>query len=356
MILHIVRLGKQQLREARIVGLCLGTLAEVSDETFGLMVLLTKILALRSFSLDKLHHWRESASGISSLAYFMAKDTVDHINTIVKPEVYLSMFYFFNNPRSSILDNYLVLLCVIYCVTGIAYALAIYFEPGQAQLWLVLLPVVLTLVASKDSAVTAIVGDYIYSKWALEAFILANAKRYGESFSIVSKFFLHYDEKLKDTIETLEDLQKQIGLLGLKEHFASTKRETRTPSTSMVESDVFGSQNEIERLIDRLTSKEVSEKNLSVLPIVGMGGMGKTTLAQVVYNDKKVIDHFDLKGWFCVSEAYDASRITKGLLLQEIGSFDLKVDDNLNQLQVKLKKRLNGKRFLIVLDDMWNEN
>ncbi|XP_047256234.1 ABC transporter G family member 28-like, partial [Capsicum annuum] len=143
------------------------------------VLLLTKILALRSFSLDKLHHWRESASGISSLAYFMAKDTVDHIKTIVKPEVYLSMFYFFNNPRSSILDNYLVLLCVIYCVTGIAYALAIYFEPGQAQLWLVLLPVVLTLVASKDSAVTAIVGDYIYSKWALEAFILANAKRYS---------------------------------------------------------------------------------------------------------------------------------------------------------------------------------
>lgn len=71
---------------------------------------------------------------MSGLAYFMAKDTVDHINTIIKPAVYLSMFYFFNNPRSSILDNYLVLLCVVYCVTGIAYALAIYFEPGQAQL------------------------------------------------------------------------------------------------------------------------------------------------------------------------------------------------------------------------------
>lgn len=96
--------------------------------------LLSKIAALRSFSLDKLHYWRESASGMSSSAYFLSKDTVDHFGTIVKPGVYLSMFYFFNNPRSTIFDNYIILLCLVYCVTGIAYALAIYFEPGSAQL------------------------------------------------------------------------------------------------------------------------------------------------------------------------------------------------------------------------------
>ncbi|PIN18130.1 Transporter, ABC superfamily (Breast cancer resistance protein) [Handroanthus impetiginosus] len=193
------RLGKQRLREARIqavdylilllAGICLGTLAKVSDETFGstgylytviAVSLLCKISALRSFSLDKLHYWRESASGMSSLAYFLAKDTIDHFNTIVKPAVYLSMFYFFNNPRSTIFDNYLVLLCHVYCVTGIAYVLAIYFEPGPAQLWSVLLPVVLTLIANQegDSIITQL-GDFCYTKWALEAFLLANAKRYS---------------------------------------------------------------------------------------------------------------------------------------------------------------------------------
>ncbi|KAJ0021707.1 hypothetical protein Pint_32115 [Pistacia integerrima] len=193
------RAGKQRLREARtqavdylillLAGICLGTLAKVSDETFGAtgytytviaVSLLCKIAALRSFSLDKLHYWRESASGMSSLAYFLAKDTVDHFNTLIKPLVYLSMFYFFNNPRSSVVDNYLVLLCLVYCVTGIAYVLAICFEPGPAQLWSVLLPVVLTLVANQNEANIVIekLSNLCYTKWAMEAFVIANAKRF----------------------------------------------------------------------------------------------------------------------------------------------------------------------------------
>ncbi|KAL3354849.1 hypothetical protein AABB24_019106 [Solanum stoloniferum] len=178
---------------------------------------------------------------------------------------------------------------------------------------------------------------------------------------LTDRFFLNIKEKLEETIETLEVLEKQIGRLGLKDHFGSTKQETRTPSTSVVDdSDIFGRQNEIENLIDLLLSEDASGKKLTVVPIVGMGGLGKTTLAKAVYNDAKVseaykADHFGLKAWYCVSEAYDALRITKGLL-QEIGSFDSKDDNNLNQLQVKLKESLKGKKFLIVLDDVWNDN
>lgn len=71
---------------------------------------------------------------MSSLAYFLARDTIDHFSTIVKPIVYLSMFYYFNNPRSTITDNYIILLALVYCVTGIGYTFAICFNPGSAQL------------------------------------------------------------------------------------------------------------------------------------------------------------------------------------------------------------------------------
>ncbi|KAM2198559.1 hypothetical protein ACFX1Q_001821 [Malus domestica] len=194
------RVGKQRLREARmqavdylillLAGACLGSLANVSDQTFGAggytytiiaVSLLCKIAALRSFSLDRLHYWRESASGMSSLAYFLAKDTIDHFNTMIKPVVYLSMFYFFTNPRSSFADNYVVLVCLVYCVTGIAYALAIFFEQGAAQLSSVLLPVVLTLIATRpqDSALMKNLAKLCYPRWALEAFVTANAERYA---------------------------------------------------------------------------------------------------------------------------------------------------------------------------------
>ncbi|XP_047180627.1 ABC transporter G family member 24-like [Vigna umbellata] len=195
----LIRVGKQRLREARmqaidylillLAGACLGSLTKGSEQTFGAagytytviaVSLLCKIAALRSFSSEKLHHWRESDSGMSSLAYFLSKDTLDHFNTVIKPVVYLSMFYFFTNPRSTFADNYIVLLCLVYCVTGIAYALSIFFEPGAAQLWSVLLPVVLTLVATqrKDSKILKDIANLCYSKWALQALVVSNAERY----------------------------------------------------------------------------------------------------------------------------------------------------------------------------------
>ncbi|KAK4478931.1 hypothetical protein RD792_014438 [Penstemon davidsonii] len=84
-----------------------------------------------------------------------------------------------------------------------------------------------------------------------------------------------------------------------------------------------------------------------------MGGIGKTTLAQMVYNDKRVNELFDVKAWAYVSDDFNSIRITKSLL----ESATAKPCDtmNLELLQGGLKDTLNKKKFLVVLDDVWNE-
>lgn len=194
---YLGRVVKQRLRDAQgqgidylilcLAGTCLGTIARLKDTNFGIpgyvytiiaISLLCKIAALKSFSQDQLQYWRERASGMSSLAYFLAKDTVDHFNTIVKPVVYLSMFYFFNNPRSTFLDNFAVMVALVYCVTGVGYTFAVCFKPASAQLWSALLPVVLTLLPTQ-SGTPQFLADLCYPKWALEGFVIANAKSYS---------------------------------------------------------------------------------------------------------------------------------------------------------------------------------
>ncbi|WRX11211.1 NB-ARC - like 10 [Theobroma cacao] len=132
--------------------------------------------------------------------------------------------------------------------------------------------------------------------------------------------------------------------------------QQRLPTTSLVnESHIYGREKDKEAVIRLLKSTgEVGIGNIGVVPIVGMGGLGKTTLAQLVYNDARVGSWFQVRIWVNVSAEFDMVKVTK-TVLQAITQENCNWKD-LNLLQVSLKEKLSGKKFLIVLDEVWNEN
>nr|XP_028954178.1 putative disease resistance RPP13-like protein 1 isoform X1 [Malus domestica]XP_028954179.1 putative disease resistance RPP13-like protein 1 isoform X1 [Malus domestica] len=185
---------------------------------------------------------------------------------------------------------------------------------------------------------------------------------FGSSISkvqdLISASFHAFDEsidnKIKEIIETLSFISQQKDAFGLKERCSHRISQT-LPSTSLVEgSDVYGRDHEKETIIQLLLSDDVTCNKIGVIPIVGMGGIGKTTLAQLLYNDDKVKQHFVLQAWVCVSDEFGVVKITQ-TIYASVTSQTCDTTD-LDQLQVKLKDALKGKKFLFVLDDVWNEN
>ena len=164
------------------------------------------------------------------------------------------------------------------------------------------------------------------------------------------------ESKIKKIIDKLESISKQKDVLGLKDNVAGSLSEIkhRLPTTSLVEkSCVYGRDDDEKLIIEGLLRDEPSNAKVGVVPIVGMGGIGKTILAQLVYNNGRVEKRFALRIWVCVTDQFDVMRITK-TLVESITSKTPEVND-LNLLQVSLRDKVVGHRFLLVLDDVWSK-
>ncbi|XP_026660139.2 putative disease resistance protein RGA1 [Phoenix dactylifera] len=173
--------------------------------------------------------------------------------------------------------------------------------------------------------------------------------------------------KLAHTMESfqkrLDTLARERHILGLEMLCGTSQLEiTERPQTSSLvdDSNVFGREKEKESIVRTLLLTSNTSR-LSVLPIVGMGGLGKTTLAQLVYNDPRIKECFPLRMWVCVSENFNETKLTKETLESASSGYASAsgysfATTNMNLLQEDLCGKLEGKRFLLVLDDIWNED
>ncbi|KAM2984075.1 hypothetical protein FF2_009928 [Malus domestica] len=177
-------------------------------------------------------------------------------------------------------------------------------------------------------------------------------------------FRLRVAHEIKELWERLEELKANKSIFDsltshskgyYDDHDSNLKHVIKAREThSFVRaSEVVGREFEKEELVDRLIDQ--GDDPFSVIPVVGMGGIGKTTLAKLVYNDKRVVENFELRIWQYVSVDFDIARLTKEILSSVL---DTKISGELsmNQLQEKLRDALKDKKFLLVLDDVWNED
>ncbi|XP_049397403.1 putative late blight resistance protein homolog R1A-3 [Solanum stenotomum] len=114
---------------------------------------------------------------------------------------------------------------------------------------------------------------------------------------------------------------------------------------------VVGLEDDIVYLRQQLTR---GSKALSVIAIVGMPGVGKTTLAKTVYNDPSIISHFDIRVFLHISQKYESRQLLIQILRDITGQNDTLDKRSFSDLSEMLHKLLKWKRFLILMDDVWD--
>uniref|UniRef100_A0A0E0FC78 AAA+ ATPase domain-containing protein n=1 Tax=Oryza meridionalis TaxID=40149 RepID=A0A0E0FC78_9ORYZ len=124
------------------------------------------------------------------------------------------------------------------------------------------------------------------------------------------------------------------------------KRPKTTPT--IIEPELFGRQNRKKTMADEIMNGKYYDNDLTVLPVVGPGGIGKTTFTQHIYEEVK--SHFHISVWICVSQNLNANILAKEIAKQMPRGNNEKENES---DQEKIMKRIQSKQFLLVLDDIW---
>ncbi|KAK1364508.1 putative disease resistance protein RGA3 [Heracleum sosnowskyi] len=178
-------------------------------------------------------------------------------------------------------------------------------------------------------------------------------------FFVPSKNKILYRFKVAHKIKSIhcsfDKICKYAGDIGLKpiEHLSSSvhHREIRNSPPFEDESQIVGRDKDVSYLVQTVCRNH--DQDLEVIAVVGMGGQGKTTLARMVYNTNNVITMFTKRMWVTVPYDFDFMKILNQMVVSLTSNASEL--ENTEGLIKKLQKYLKGEKFLLVLDDVWNE-
>ncbi|XP_044496593.1 putative disease resistance protein RGA4 [Mangifera indica] len=211
--------------------------------------------------------------------------------------------------------------------------------------------------------------DDVLDEWntKLQKLKIKKAEAAFNPLKKVCSFFFHYRAcrplvlrydigvKIKDLDRKLDIIAMEKARFNFRSMAEGNKEIEQPMTTSLVDlAEVYGRDDDKTAIIDFLLSQSSCVQDLCIISIVGIGGIGKTTLVQLVFNDDKVNIYFDKKIWVCVSKPFDELRIAKAILESLTNNAP-----NLYELETvvqKIRQHLERKKFLFVLDDVRIEN
>ena len=185
-----------------------------------------------------------------------------------------------------------------------------------------------------------------------------NKKKVRSFFSLSNPIVFPFKmaNKIKNINQSLDRIKTDIAAFGLRMESVNSIPKfglDRETDSFIDDSEVVGRGDDVLEIVNLLIGAN-NQQAISVIPIVGMAGLGKTTIAKLVYKHELVRNHFDVMIWVCVSENFHVKRILREIL----ESFNNNCGglENQNVILQNLQKKLQGKRYLLILDDVWNED
>ncbi|ONI09270.1 hypothetical protein PRUPE_5G227800 [Prunus persica] len=166
---------------------------------------------------------------------------------------------------------------------------------------------------------------------------------------------------IKERLDVIAIEKSQFHLVERAGDWQSQSVHIKRETHSFVQAyDVIGREDDKKQIIIHLFNLTLKEKsrdvqeNVSVISITGLGGIGKTTLAKLVYNDHRVVKHFDMRMWVCVSDHFDNKRLVREIVASATNQ-NCGDQESFDRVQKKLQSALKDKQFLLVLDDVWDK-